>query len=171
MVRNDFAEPCDDHGFILVNDKQQRSPFKRSQNEEKPRIVITRLCKIAQSPTRRPARSNIDHVHELSIPGHLKRQRLKNVLQAVIDDDFLCRFGRMLALPRDKDGAASPPGFAILASNNENFCASPFASFTRRNAYASACFSRSFAWPARSEQHRCTRPCLVIAVCFSVAPD
>jgi len=67
----------------------------------------------------------------------------------------------MLALPRDKDGAAHLRALRYSASNNENFCASPFASFTRRNAYASACFSRSFACRARSEQHRCTRPSLV----------
>src|SRR5206468_9228395 len=33
---NDFAETRDDHGFILVNDKQQGSPFKRSHNETNP---------------------------------------------------------------------------------------------------------------------------------------
>jgi hypothetical protein len=68
---NDFAEPCDDRGFILVNDKQQRSPLKRSQNEKNPE---DRHHPALQKPHNRRhcsgSWSNIDHVHgELDSPG------------------------------------------------------------------------------------------------------
>src|SRR5882757_1000222 len=69
---NDLAETRDDHGFILVNDKQQRCPFKRSQNEKNPE---DRHHPALQKPHNRRhgswARSNIDHVHGelLDSPG------------------------------------------------------------------------------------------------------
>jgi len=56
-----------------------------------------------------------------SIPGHLQRQGLENVLQAVINDDFLCSLAGWLASPRDKDGAASLLAPCDIRQHNENF--------------------------------------------------
>src|SRR5207248_5287544 len=168
---NDFTKARDDHRFILVNNEEQCSPFERGQDEKNPQERHhSALQKAHNRGDSSGSRSHVNHVHgvlgcSVGSSGNVWRMFFKLSSTMI----FFCKLGRIACIAsRYSRRRVTSGALRYSASNNENFCASPLASFTRRNAYASACFSRSFAWPrAFGTASLYTAQAWLIAVCFS----
>jgi len=85
-----FCRPCDDQ--VHIGEHNNSVPTKRSQNEEKPRSSSPALHNRTIAD-RRPGAGSFDTLWQLLDRRAAEAATLKNVLQAVIDVIFFCRFG------------------------------------------------------------------------------